>query len=173
MAIRKTSRNEDGSSLLDALVALILITIIVGGGVLLLGRLPDQLLSRIKIERDRWRFVLLWKECRALAADIRPAWWSGGPRIIDEEGFLDIRAGVGISDTALILQAEEDGIIQIGNHERIKQYRFSTAPTWSIKHGDNAEPIGLRLELADGPEAEVFFGGRPLKPPVLTMDDVR
>jgi len=173
MVIRNISRNEEGSSLLDAIVAIILIAIIISGGMLLLGKLPRELLARIETERDRWRFLLLWKECRALARDIRPAWWSSGPQIIEEEGFLDIRSIVGTIDTALILHAEEDGIIRIGNHERTKPYRFSNAPTWSIKLGDDAEPIGLRLELADGPGAEVFFGGRSLKSPLSIMDDVR
>ena len=160
--LRINPRNDEGSSILDALVAIILTAALIGGGLWILGTLPRSLGARIQEEQNRFRIMLFVKECRMAAWNIQPDWWSDGPEITQGDELLEIRSNKEEDSPTFILKKDVNGKIILGNGKTERSYEFLAAPSWQLTRDDEDFENGVHLRFEEDIETIVFFGGRVL-----------
>ena len=163
----KTTTIELGFTYVDAILALVIISILLGGGLLLLGRAPQRIVERIQIEQDRVRFIHFWRFLETELSEIIPAWWSSGPIVLETDNELSIlEASHPGADSLEILGDQQSLIYIISSSEGQMTFRFHTPPAWSYQEQDANTPAHILIKHPIFGEVAVSLGGQKLLSPI-------
>jgi|GEM_PF-3152135 len=158
------NKPEEGASIADALVAIVLTSIMAGGVFILLSSNSGRLLTNLKQDRDLLRFVSLTIDLERRLALLYCDWWKQGIRYTEGEEGMELQAENGDQIDVFRIEIQDRAVELSGPLEEVvTAYRFETAtPLIRPVFDEEGHFSSVQVTYSESLRALLYPQSRPL-----------
>jgi len=149
---------------MDALIAIVLISIVAGGVYIFLSGQAGRLLANLKQDRDLLRFVSLTRDFEQRMELLYCDWWKQGIRYTEVEERSELHAENGSQIDVLRIETQESAILLSGPSEKTATaYYFETVvPVINPVFDEEGRFSFARLTYSESLKVSIYPQSRPL-----------
>ncbi|VDA99805.1 hypothetical protein S1OALGB6SA_878 [Olavius algarvensis spirochete endosymbiont] len=160
----RISKTEGGGSVVDALIAIVLTSIVSGGVYIFLSAHTGRLFTNLKQDRDLMRFVSLTRDFEQRLELLYCDWWKQGIRYIKREKGVELHAENGDQIDVLRIETQEHAILLSGPSEKaVTVYHFEiVVPVINPVFDGEGRFSSIQLTYSESLKASLYLQSRPL-----------
>jgi len=160
----RPNKPEEGASLVDALVAIVLTSITAGGVFILLSSNSGRLLTNLKQDRDLLRFVSLTVDIERRLALLYCDWWKQGIRYTEGEEGMELQAEIGDQIDVFRIEIQEHAVELSGPlEETATAYYFETVvPLINPVFDEKGHLFSVQVSYSESLRTSLYLQSRPL-----------